>query len=1065
MMQNYSLDIFAEAIKIARKNNFKSVNKEILLFRHEWDILREYPDYNEIIDNKSFYDKVNILLNNFEEELNGIPQNFLKNSEIISGGIVFTPAYLAEIIVKTCMKYLQENEINLAGDVSAGMGIFIYELNKLCRRTKTISFEKNKFLYGLVSKIFDGNNRILNIDTLSETDKFNGKYDLIVGNPPYVRLQNIDSDTRSYIENDAKYKNFLFGSYDLSVTFIIKILDLLREGGIAGLILTRKMFVSAYGKKVCEYLSKNAQVLEIIDFGDNQMFQDKTTYTLVVIFRKKKDSGANTFRYCRVPAQNHIEENELTGLIEENAENYPNNMLSEYPWYFIKSSEKKILNLIMENKMNICDLFEIVQGFRTGDNKAFLVECKGKYVREYVDGKGIKKGYLSEKQNIIWPYRKVNSNYELITARELQENNPKGYAHLEKYKKKKESFREIHEYSRPQNLYAMDTMKIFVKEMMFGAEFAADEEGNICFGSGYALVPRHTLSGRELRIWAYILSTEIMEYQYRLLGTNLHSGWFRMYKEHLKKVALPAVDIHHDTTLNNIVNELETCGFERSCWDKLNLYIAGKFGLEKEDIQYILEYIQRAHKISVKKRKDKSHIKKMNKEKIEIDDMEETKYPDLSLSERIAYYPVELTDYNRLHEYNNDYRSLVTFQNDKNAPIQRWYKYTQGYSMLLVSRLLEELNVKKDEIVFDPFCGSGTTLLASMNSDISSIGCDVSPLSSWISNIKLNKWNLTNVERISEALSTLKYGCDYNYQGLQFKKFFEKAFYPEILAQTLHIRNWIDLLDLNDIEKDFLRLALISIQEKISFIRKHGSHYRFLNDVSHVGVNKLNIELINEACDISLIFKDKVNDMLNDIMMIKEENNAKSKVICSNVFTLNEKIQANVVITSPPYLNRNNYFAQQKIELSLLNLIGSPEDYHKLVKQSFCSHVEADLPEKPVSRIAEVNLIIDAVMREKSNNTKIPHMIAGYFNDMDSFFAQLPKMLAYKARIAFVVANCRWNGVVIPVDHLICRIAEQYHFEAEKIIVARMKGNSPQQMQKYGKIPVRESIVLLSYNQ
>lgn len=452
----------------------------------------------------------------------------------------------------------------------------------------------------------------------------------------------------------------------------------------------------------------------------------------------------------------------------------------------------------------------------------------------------------------------------------------------------------------------------------------------------------------------------------------------------------------------------------------------------------------------------------MTKETYE-DDIKATAYPDLAEEDRELYYPVELTKYNKLHVYDDSYRTLVTFQNDKKAPIQRWYRYTQGFSTRLVAELINELDIEKTDMLFDPFCGSGTTLLTAKNMGISSYGCDVSPLSCWISKIKIHDWNVDCVHRISDELATLEYGCDYNNQGLQFKKFFEKVFYPEILAQTMHIRKWIANTNLCDIEKDFLRLALVSMQEEISFIRKHGSHYRFLNDDSHVGVNKLNIEIIEEKCDITIIFKNKVNDMLNDIMMIKDENKATSTIICSDILNVSERFKADAVITSPPYLNRNNYFSQQKIELSLLNLIASTDDYNSLVKTSFCSHVEANLPEKPISKIEEVNRIIDAVTKRKSNNAKIPHMIAGYFDDIDSFFSKLPQYLNPGAKVAFVVANCRWNGVVIPVDHLVCRISEQYGFEATKIIVARMKGNSPQQMQVYGKIPVRESIVILSH--
>lgn len=248
-------------------------------------------------------------------------------------------------------------------------------------------------------------------------------------------------------------------------------------------------------------------------------------------------------------------------------------------------------------------------------------------------------------------------------------------------------------------------------------------------------------------------------------------------------------------------------------------------------------------------------------------------------------------------------------------------------------------------------------------------------------------------------------------------------------------------------------------------MRKHGSHYRFLNDESHVGVNKLNIKLIDEDADVTEIFKKKVCTMLDDISVLTHNvGSAKPHVYCADIrdFSIAAP-KASIVITSPPYLNRNNYFSQQKTELSLLNLVGSNKEYTDLVKKSFCSHTEAALPENPVCSVPEVNAIIDAVRKQKSNNAKIPHMIAGYFNDLDTFFKRLPMFLQDKAKVAFVVANCRWNGVVIPLDHIACKIAEQYGFTAKKIMVARMKGNSPQQMRKYGRISVRESIVILEY--
>jgi tRNA G10 N-methylase Trm11 len=168
------------------------------------------------------------------------------------------------------------------------------------------------------------------------------------------------------------------------------------------------------------------------------------------------------------------------------------------------------------------------------------------------------------------------------------------------------------------------------------------------------------------------------------------------------------------------------------------------------------------------------------------------------------------------------------------------------------------------------------------------------------------------------------------------------------------------------------------------------------------------------------------------------------------------------VITSPPYLNRNNYIAQQKAELALLGFIKSPEEYKKLVRSTFRSHVESNLDSVPKTSFPDVEKILKSLKITDKNNPKIPHMIAGYFEDMKSVLLELRRVVKLGGRVVFVVGNTRWGGVVVPVDHLLAQIAEENGFRPEKILVTRFKGNSPQQMAKYGKIPVRESIVILS---
>jgi hypothetical protein len=251
--------------------------------------------------------------------------------------------------------------------------------------------------------------------------------------------------------------------------------------------------------------------------------------------------------------------------------------------------------------------------------------------------------------------------------------------------------------------------------------------------------------------------------------------------------------------------------------------------------------------------------------------------------------------------------------------------------------------------------------------------------------------------------------------------------------------------------------------EEVSQVRKHGSHYRFMLKTESLGLQKLNIQIISPDADIRPILHERLSAMIDDVEaspLPKPCPPCDVRVADARSSGLGES-NIDVVITSPPYLNRNNYIAQQKAELALLSIVTSPRAYRDLVQSTIRSHVESRFPAgEPTSLIPEVQRILAALRLTDNNNPKIPHMIAGYFDDMAAVYGELFRTMRKGARAAFVVGNSRWGGVVVPVDHLLLSIAEQVGFRPHRILVTRLKGNSPQQMRQYGRIPVRESIIV-----
>ncbi|MCX7925999.1 MAG: hypothetical protein N2554_09345 [Fimbriimonadales bacterium] len=126
------------------------------------------------------------------------------------------------------------------------------------------------------------------------------------------------------------------------------------------------------------------------------------------------------------------------------------------------------------------------------------------------------------------------------------------------------------------------------------------------------------------------------------------------------------------------------------------------------------------------------------------------------------------------------------------------------------------------------------------------------------------------------------------------------------------------------------------------------------------------------------------------------------------------------------------------------------------------SHIEVKLnPEEDAAHpvVQEITTILRA-RRAHLNNPRIPDMITAYFVDMERVIQELARVCAENATVYLVVDNVRFEGELLPVDLVLCDLAEQSGFQTEAIWVARYKGNSSQQMGRYGRVPVRESVLV-----
>lgn len=414
--------------------------------------------------------------------------------------------------------------------------------------------------------------------------------------------------------------------------------------------------------------------------------------------------------------------------------------------------------------------------------------------------------------------------------------------------------------------------------------------------------------------------------------------------------------------------------------------------------------------------------------------------------------------------------SQVHFQNAYQTPVQRWFPYREGYSTLLVNAFIKELKITGN--VFDPFSGSGTTLLASRTNNLTSFGVDVNPISVLVATVENEQYNKSDIENISYEIERIKSLAKSNERFQTLFELADKVFNQEILQSILQFKEHIKKIE-DEKTRNLFFVAWLSIIEDVSNIKKEGNGIKYKNrkrtPTGYININKDVWEKQTFPDDKFGFVKAKLANHLETIMFDIESNYGncekkptifKGSCLEFDVF-FSDEIQ--FAFFSPPYCNCFDYFEIHKVDLWLGDFVTDKEEFRLLRNTGFRSNTNS-LNHKPIiyknENLENLIFLFDS---EKLWNNKIPNVVRGYFDDTHTLLSKLYRQTTQGGHVGIVVGNSAYSGVIIPSDILIADIAKKVGFKVKSIFVTRHLTTSSQQKQEleFLKNYLRESIVLL----
>jgi len=428
------------------------------------------------------------------------------------------------------------------------------------------------------------------------------------------------------------------------------------------------------------------------------------------------------------------------------------------------------------------------------------------------------------------------------------------------------------------------------------------------------------------------------------------------------------------------------------------------------------------------------------------------------LTTQKPFYPHDSTRQEIEHKFKNliheelKLGSLVSYVGNKNVPFLRIYRYKEAFAFDFVMDFLRRFEADSDDYVFDPFSGLGTTTFTSMICGIPSVGIDKLPIAYFISKT-LPLLLLLKENELKEIWTSLtpKIQRSEPAEVALDVPIMKVAFEEETLLTLRKLKSAID--DLSLPYRDILLLLFFSILEECSFTSKDGQFLRLIRDKKTSSpIDAMNRKIAQVEEDVrrmKLLSSDRNDKFMPDVYLGDTRDLSDIKF----------KKKPTILITSPPYANRYDYTRTYALELCF-HFVRNFEELKAIRFGILRSHIESKIRRDEVPPHPVIKEVVEILGRKKLNNPKIPSMITTYFIDMQKVIKEWFKVLAPCAKVAMVVDNVRFEGELIPVDLVLSEMAEEAGFEVKEIIVARYKGNSSQQMKKYGRVPVRESIVV-----
>lgn len=451
---------------------------------------------------------------------------------------------------KSLIKTIEENIF--------GIDIAAYSVERAKLLLTLLALKNNEDKNEINFNIKTGNSLSINLNNLFKT-----QFDVVVGNPPYIKFQDLDINLRADL--NINWKTLNTGNFNLYFAFFELGIKIMKNDGVLAYVTPNNYFTSLAAAPLRKYLESNKLLYKILDFNHLKLFEAQT-YTCITFLKSNAESNFYYERIDRYEDLNQLSNKKFSKILFSD--------LNNKKWRLLRYEDQLNIKKIENIGERLGDIVDIRVGIATCKDSIYFIDGialeNGFYLKTY-NGKKFKIekeitkpiAKISDFKNqnelnnnsrrIIFPYHRNDSGkIEVISENKLKIQYPNCYKYLLEARqelqtrdKGKNKYPEWFAYARSQGLNFLGE-KLLTPTFSAEPRFLLEQEADALFCNGYAiyLIEKSDLFSRvkqklTLKIIGKILNSIVMDYYIKRTSVTIEGGYPCYQKNFIELFGIP----------------------------------------------------------------------------------------------------------------------------------------------------------------------------------------------------------------------------------------------------------------------------------------------------------------------------------------------------------------------------------------------------------------------------------------------------------------------------------------------------------------------------------------------